>query len=170
MASLIVLILLLVRELSCSAIWLRSLHFAMLLNLLGLMGAYAAGSCREVRTSLYTWVLLVGIFTYIALHVLFFKHLAPEWFRQSFMDVQVFWKDSLARIFNKGHNTIDESDASAHENKEELEQICSFLLVLATLSTTVTYAAGLNTPGGFWRDVHLILMSNRMLILCVSRN
>ena len=38
MASLIVLILLLVRKLSCNAIWLRSLHFAMLLNLLGLMG------------------------------------------------------------------------------------------------------------------------------------
>jgi hypothetical protein len=81
-------------------------------------------------------VLLVGNFTYIGLHVVFFKHLALEWFRQSFIDAQVFWKDSLARIFNKGHNTIDEPYASAQENKEELEQIRSFLFVLATLSTT----------------------------------
>lgn len=39
MASFIVLILLLVRELSCNAIWLHSLQFAMFLGLLGLMGA-----------------------------------------------------------------------------------------------------------------------------------
>ncbi|TVU03308.1 hypothetical protein EJB05_51155, partial [Eragrostis curvula] len=152
MASLIVLILLLVKELNRNAIWLRSLHFAMLLNLFGLMGAYAAGSCREVRTSLYTWVLLVGIFTYIALHVVFFRHLAPGWFRQTFIDVQMFWKASVAHIFNKDTNTIDELDASYQENNEELEQKRSLLLVLATLSTTVTYAAGLNPPGGFWPD------------------
>ncbi|KAK3129001.1 hypothetical protein QOZ80_6BG0469910 [Eleusine coracana subsp. coracana] len=152
MASLIVLILLLINKLSCNAIWLRSLHFAMLLNLLGLMGAYAAGSCREVRTSLYTWVLLVGIFTYMALHVVFFKHLAPEWFRKTCIDVQMFWKDSLSHIFNKGHNTIDEPDTSVQENKEELEQNRGCLLVLATLSTNVTYAAGLNPPGGFWPE------------------
>ncbi|KAF8657375.1 hypothetical protein HU200_060147 [Digitaria exilis] len=152
MASLIVLILLLVRELSRNAIWLRSLHFAMLLNLLGLMGAYAAGSCRQIKTSLYTWVLLVGIFTYVVLHVVFFQHLASEWLRQTLMDVQRSWKDYLARMFGKNHSTTEELDASVKEKKDELEQKRSLLLVLATLSTTVTYAAGLNPPGGFWPD------------------
>jgi hypothetical protein len=153
MASLIVLILLLVRKLSCNAIWLRSLHFAMLLNLLGLMGAYAAGSCRQIRTSMYTWVLLVGVFTYIVLHVVFFQHLASPWLQQTLMDVQRSWNDSLARMFSKSQSiTDDELDASVQEKKEELEQKRSLLLVLATLSTTVTYAAGLNPPGGFWPD------------------
>nr|CAB3467856.1 unnamed protein product [Digitaria exilis] len=152
MASLIVLILLLVRELSRNAIWLRSLHFAMLLNLLGLMGAYAAGSCRQIRTSLYTWVLLVGIFTYVVLHVVFFQHLASEWLRQTLMDVQRSWKDYLALMFGENHSTTEELDASVKEKKDELEQKRSLLLVLATLSTTVTYAAGLNPPGGFWPD------------------
>ncbi|CAN6207914.1 unnamed protein product [Urochloa humidicola] len=152
MASLIVLILLLVRELSHNAVWLRSLHFAMLLNLLGLMGAYAAGSCRQIRTSLYTWVLLVGIFAYIALHVVFFQHLASEWLRETLMDVQRSWKDYLAHIFGKKQNTTEEPDASVKEKKDELEQRRSLLLVLATLSTTVTYSAGLNPPGGFWPD------------------
>ena len=152
MASLIVLILLLVRELSRNAIWLRSLHFAMLLNLLGLMGAYAAGSCRQIRTSLYTWVLLVGIFTYIALHVVFFQHLASEWLRQTLMDVQRSWKEYLAHMFGKNKSTTEEPAASVKEKKDELEQKRSLLLVLATLSTTVTYAAGLNPPGGFWPD------------------
>ncbi|KXG19831.1 hypothetical protein SORBI_3010G122900 [Sorghum bicolor] len=153
MASLIVLILLLVRKLSCNAIWLRSLHFAMLLNLLGLMGAYAAGSCRQIRTSLYTWVLLVGVFTYIVLHVVFFRHLASPWLQQTLMDVQRSCNDSLARMFSKSQSIKDdEPDASVQEKKEELEQKRSLLLVLATLSTTVTYAAGLNPPGGFWPD------------------
>ncbi|CAN6221598.1 unnamed protein product [Urochloa humidicola] len=153
MASLIVLMLLLVRELSRNVVWLRSLHFAMLLNLLGLMGAYAAGSCREIRTSLYTWVLLVGIFAYIALHVVFFQHLASEWLRETLMDVQRYWKDYLACIFGKNRSTTEEPDASVlKEKKDELEQRRSLLLVLATLSTTVTYSAGLNPPGGFWPD------------------
>jgi hypothetical protein len=42
-ASLIVLVLLLVRELSRNVVWLQALQFAMVLGLLGLMGAYAAG-------------------------------------------------------------------------------------------------------------------------------
>ncbi|XP_073360033.1 uncharacterized protein [Aegilops tauschii subsp. strangulata] len=128
MASLIVPILLLVRELSRNAIWLRSLQFAMLVNLLGLMGAYAAGSCREVRTSVYIWVLLAGIFTYVALHVVFFRHLAPEWLRDIFRNIQRFWEDSIAQVFSRRH------------------------LWPATLAATVTYTAGLSPPGGFWPD------------------
>lgn len=163
MASLIVLMLLLVRRLSCHAVWLRSLHLAMLLNLLGLMGAYAAGSCREIRTSLYTWALLAGVFTYVALHVVFFRHLASPWLRQKLMGVQRSWKDTLARVFRsvtddepEGRRKREEPeqmpDASRVQEKEaeELEQKRGMLLVLATLSTTVTYAAGLNPPGGFW--------------------
>ncbi|KAJ1259053.1 hypothetical protein BS78_10G123800 [Paspalum vaginatum] len=68
------------------------------------------------------------------------------------MDVQRSWKDSLAYMFSKSHRTTDETDVSVQEKKEELEQKRSLLLVLATLSTTVTYAAGLNPPGGFWPD------------------
>jgi hypothetical protein len=98
-ASLIVLILLLVRELNCNAVWLRALQFAMVLGLLGLMRAYAAGSCREVRTSVYIWVLLVGIFAYVTLHVIFFRHLAPKWLRDMFMGIRKLWKDFLGKIF-----------------------------------------------------------------------
>ncbi|XP_015693553.1 uncharacterized protein LOC102717260 [Oryza brachyantha] len=143
-ASLIVLILLLVRELSRNAIWLRSLQFAMVLGLLGLMGAYAAGSCREVRTSIYIWALLVGIFAYITLHVIFLRHLAPGWLRELFDGIRRHWKETLERIFKNPQSIPDEP--------KNLEQNRSFLLVLATLAATVTYTAGLNPPGGFWPD------------------
>ncbi|KAL6596600.1 hypothetical protein ACP70R_047243 [Stipagrostis hirtigluma subsp. patula] len=159
MASLVVLILLLVRELSRNAVWLRSLQFAMLFSLLGLMGAYAAGSCREFRTSVYIWVLLVGIFAYVTFHVVFFKHLAPQWLKEMFKDIRAYWKDILGRIFSKTQSTTNEpenptneAEAQAAAEGEELERKRSFLLVLATLAATVTYVAGLSPPGGFWAD------------------
>ncbi|CAN6170217.1 unnamed protein product [Urochloa humidicola] len=149
-SSLIVLILLLMKELSRNAVWLRALQFAMVLGLLGLMGAYAAGSCREVRTSVYIWVLLVGIFVYVTLHVIFFRLLAPTWLRDMFMDIRRLWKDFLGRIFKNAQSTTDEQEPS--DKMEELEQNRSFLLVLATLAATVTYVAGISPPGGFWPD------------------
>ncbi|TVU03309.1 hypothetical protein EJB05_51156, partial [Eragrostis curvula] len=148
-ASLIVLILLLIRKLSRNAVWLRSLQFAMLLGLLGLMGAYAAGSCRELRTSVYIWVLLVGIFAYVTFHVVFFKHVAPQWLKQMCQDIRKYWKG----IFRETENTTNEPETpTAHNESEELERNRSFLLVLATLAATVTYVAGLSPPGGFWPD------------------
>uniref|UniRef100_A0A8R7V2G8 PGG domain-containing protein n=1 Tax=Triticum urartu TaxID=4572 RepID=A0A8R7V2G8_TRIUA len=98
-ASLMVLILLLLRELTHKAVWLRALQFAMILGLLGLMGAYAAGSCREVKTSVYIWVLLVGIFTYVTLHVVFFKHLAPKKLQVLLSGISESWKETLRHIF-----------------------------------------------------------------------
>nr|CAB3467855.1 unnamed protein product [Digitaria exilis] len=149
-ASLIVLILLLVRELNRNTVWLRALQFAMVLGLLGLMGAYAAGSCREVRTSVYIWVLLVSIFAYVTLHVIFFRHLAPKWLQDIFISIRRLWKDFLGRIFKNAQGTTDEPEPS--DKMEELEQNRSFLLVLATLAATVTYVAGISPPGGFWSD------------------
>uniref|UniRef100_A0A453RCR8 PGG domain-containing protein n=1 Tax=Aegilops tauschii subsp. strangulata TaxID=200361 RepID=A0A453RCR8_AEGTS len=111
-ASLMVLILLLMRELTHKAVWLRALQFAMILGLVGLMGAYAAGSCREVRTSVYIWVLLLGIFTYVTLHVVFFKHLAPQCLRDMFGGIRAYWKNTLGRIMTPGSGrTADEQGA-----------------------------------------------------------
>lgn len=99
---------------------------------------------------MYIWILLVGIFTYVALHVVFFRHLAPEWLREIFRDVQRFWDESIAHIFIRRHNVTGEPDAPIQDKKEELEQNRSFLLVAATLVAAVTYSAGLSPPGGFW--------------------
>jgi hypothetical protein len=158
-ASLMVLILLLVRELSRNAVWLRSLQLAMVLGLLGLMGAFAAGSCREVRTSVYIWVLMLGIFAYITLHVVFFLHFAPPWLRDMLLGIRKRWKETLGHVFMmpEQEGTADEQETPdqvelERNRTEELERNRSSLLVLATLAATVTYTAGLSPPGGFWSD------------------
>ncbi|XP_051203663.1 uncharacterized protein [Lolium perenne] len=156
-ASLMVLILLLVSEVRRSnAVWLRSLQLAMVLGLLGLMGAFAAGSCREVRTSVYIWVLLLGIFAYVTLHVVLFLHFA--WLRDVFSRICKRWKQILGLIFRVGSERIADAQGAPEQQEEEeedgddLERNRSSLLVLATLAATVTYAAGLSPPGGFWSD------------------
>ncbi|XBH99130.1 hypothetical protein VPH35_128543 [Triticum aestivum] len=119
-ASLMVLILLLMRELTHKAVWLRTLQFAMILGLLGLMGAYAAGSCREVRTSVYIWVLLLGIFAYVTLHVVFFKHLAPQCLRDMFWGIRAYWKNTLGHIMTPGSGKTADEQGPAGQLEERI--------------------------------------------------
>ena len=57
-ASLVIVNLLLVRSLCHRRRWLRALQAAMMLDQFGLMGAYAAGSCRDEAMSAYVFVLV----------------------------------------------------------------------------------------------------------------
>uniref|UniRef100_A0A453KAJ2 PGG domain-containing protein n=1 Tax=Aegilops tauschii subsp. strangulata TaxID=200361 RepID=A0A453KAJ2_AEGTS len=68
-ASLVIMVLLLIKRVSDTPPALLALHAAMILDLFGLMGAYAAGSCRRVRTSAYILALVVGVSAYIAVLV-----------------------------------------------------------------------------------------------------
>ncbi|TVU03303.1 hypothetical protein EJB05_51150, partial [Eragrostis curvula] len=70
MASMVMVILLLNNTISNYKRSLLSMKTAMVLNLLGLLGAYAAGSCRKLTTSAYIFALVVAVFIYIVIHVL----------------------------------------------------------------------------------------------------
>uniref|UniRef100_A0A8R7R0I0 PGG domain-containing protein n=3 Tax=Triticum urartu TaxID=4572 RepID=A0A8R7R0I0_TRIUA len=48
------------------------LEVAMILVLFGLMGAYAAGSCRDVDTSIYAMALAGVVLIYVVIHVIIF--------------------------------------------------------------------------------------------------
>ncbi|VAI62338.1 unnamed protein product [Triticum turgidum subsp. durum] len=48
------------------------LEAAMILDLFGLIGAYAAGSCRNVNTSIYAMALAGAVLIYVVIHVVFF--------------------------------------------------------------------------------------------------
>ncbi|KAL6596686.1 hypothetical protein ACP70R_047329 [Stipagrostis hirtigluma subsp. patula] len=50
----------------------HTLEVAMILDLFGLMGAYAAGSCRDVSTSIYVIALAGAVLVYVVIHVVFF--------------------------------------------------------------------------------------------------
>ncbi|PVH61392.1 hypothetical protein PAHAL_3G023100 [Panicum hallii] len=129
-ASIITVNLLLVHSLSRRRWWLRALQAAMILDQLGLMGAYAAGSCRDVAMSAYIVALVAMVSSYVCAHVLLFTLCA------------------LRRHDSGG----DGEDVMPEEAHEAVERSRKYLLIFATLVATVTYQAGLSTPGGFLSD------------------
>jgi len=70
MASVVIVILLLNSTRSKYKRSLLPMKTAMVLDLLALLGAYAAGSYRKLKTSIYVFALVIAIFMYIVIHIL----------------------------------------------------------------------------------------------------
>lgn len=51
---------------------LHVLEAAMILDLFSLMGAYAAGSCRDTSTSIYIVAMAGAVLIYVVIHIIFF--------------------------------------------------------------------------------------------------
>ncbi|KAL6596689.1 hypothetical protein ACP70R_047332 [Stipagrostis hirtigluma subsp. patula] len=148
-ASLLIIILLLDKKLS----WQISVRFVALYGLtvaalLGLMGAYAAGSCRELDDTTYVVCLIGGVLAYIFLQVAITKAINCD------------LKDCLTR-FQKIKNFLaclqnqtNQHQGSSRETQSEeaMEKARSLVLLLATLVVSITYQAGLDPPGGLWPD------------------
>jgi hypothetical protein len=75
-ASLVVIMFLLDRRISNNPVGLTVLRSAMLLDLLALMAAFAAGSCRDVVASIYVSALFALVFAYVAIQVSMERKLA----------------------------------------------------------------------------------------------
>uniref|UniRef100_A0A453PX47 PGG domain-containing protein n=1 Tax=Aegilops tauschii subsp. strangulata TaxID=200361 RepID=A0A453PX47_AEGTS len=96
------------------------LEAAMILDLFGLIGAYAAGSCRDVSSSIYVMALAGAALIYVVIHIVFFTL------------------------------ELDHKDKKADEQEDELlEKRRKRLLLFTILAATITYQAGLTPPGGF---------------------
>uniref|UniRef100_A0ACD5VCF3 Uncharacterized protein n=1 Tax=Avena sativa TaxID=4498 RepID=A0ACD5VCF3_AVESA len=124
-ASLVVNLLLLVLNEKRTA-WLAALRVVMVLDLLGLMGAFATGSCEDVPTTVYVSTLLVALAAYVGIHILL------AWYEEE----------------ETSHAAAEVSPDDALRLKEQRK----VLLLLATFATGISYAAGLSPPGGFRDD------------------
>uniref|UniRef100_J3N5Y6 PGG domain-containing protein n=1 Tax=Oryza brachyantha TaxID=4533 RepID=J3N5Y6_ORYBR len=123
---------------------------AMILDLFGLIGAYAAGSCRQASKSVYVSVLVLPVFLYVGVHVLVFM-----------LDVSPTWATWRERVREKLEQCVPgwlknllELEEHVEEEEEEwkLEKRRKLLLLVAILAASLTYEAGMNPPGGFWQE------------------
>ncbi|KAK3132227.1 hypothetical protein QOZ80_6AG0517870 [Eleusine coracana subsp. coracana] len=143
-ASLVLIILLLSKHVTRQKLWLRSIQFTMILDLFSLMGAYAAGSCRAVKSSIYIWVLVLAVFVYILIHILVSTRVISKELKQGV-------KSMLQQILSKNWGVhVNNMDSRQEKDVEEARK---FILMLVTFAASVTYQAGLSPPGGFWNEM-----------------
>ncbi|VAI50628.1 unnamed protein product [Triticum turgidum subsp. durum] len=125
-ASLVVSLLLLVLHKGGSYhYWLRPV---MVIDLFGLMGAYAAGSSRDKFTTVCAAVMVAGLAAYVTV--------AFIWY--------VLRHATGGTAANKKEESPDQEAAALAEHE--------ILMVLAIFVATVAYVAAMNPPGGFWRS------------------
>ncbi|KAG8050695.1 hypothetical protein GUJ93_ZPchr0009g1302 [Zizania palustris] len=151
-ASLVILILLLSNIFSTQGIKYCALQVAMILDLFGLIGAYAAGSCRQASKSVYVSVLVLPVFLYVGIHVLVFMlEVSPTCAtrRTQFREkLELCVPDWLKKLLELPEHVEEEEEAM----EWKLEKRRKLLLLLAIFAASLTYEAGMNPPGGFWQE------------------
>ncbi|XP_044444278.1 uncharacterized protein [Triticum aestivum] len=143
-------------------VWTVVLRVVMVLDLLGLMGAYGAGSCRDAFTTIYAGVtffllvlIIIAVFFYVSVNGGGGDNSSSKNNTSSHpVSVSIPIYDPKS---NPDSNSIPisvsksnpDSNLNLETKKEEKEKI-NVLMLLATFVVTITYVAGLNPPGGFW--------------------
>ncbi|KAF7091647.1 hypothetical protein CFC21_094200 [Triticum aestivum] len=100
----------------------------MVIDLFGLMGAYAAGSSRDKFTTVCAAVMVAGLAAYVTVAFLWY----------------VLRRATGGTAANKKEESPDQEAAALAEHE--------ILMVLAIFVATVAYVAAMNPPGGFWRS------------------
>lgn len=175
MASVALIVLLVNPNLYRPGIRCYALYVCMVAGMFGLMGAYAAGSSRDVRTSIYVLTLVAAVFAFVAMEVFIF------WIRPYFhLCVDDIGGSGVCNICSRRKNTtLEESPPSnsrssreknggagrcekqatktsvekAQQQKEDSDKNKrEYLMLLGVLAASVTYQTGLKPPGGLWQD------------------
>uniref|UniRef100_A0A453RD70 PGG domain-containing protein n=1 Tax=Aegilops tauschii subsp. strangulata TaxID=200361 RepID=A0A453RD70_AEGTS len=166
-ASLVVNLLLLVLNERRTA-WLAVLRFVMVLDLLGLMGAFATGSCEDLPTTVYVSTLVVALAAYVGIHILLATYAPSEAGQTSPSQVVVREKErpddnqtesqsssparELLATSGGGWQGSLADEVNTGNKNEGIEKAKSLILLLATLAATITYQAGMDPPGGVWQE------------------
>ncbi|RLN27884.1 uncharacterized protein C2845_PM05G21880 [Panicum miliaceum] len=179
-ASLLILVMLLEKKLCFSQqVRSRELYGLIAVTLLGLVAAYAAGSSRQIDTTVYVTSLVGAVVVCVLVQVVFFVLLfnsndngsggrrgqqqqAQDPDNGNGSDEQQTHgpnnsndSDEQQQEETQGLQTRSGNDSDQHEVEEQtkaLEKARSLVLLLATLAAAITYQAGLNPPGGFWQS------------------
>ncbi|VAI85274.1 unnamed protein product [Triticum turgidum subsp. durum] len=133
MASVTLIVLLVNPTLYKPGIRCYALYVCMVMGMFGLMGAYAAGSSRHVRTSIYVLTLVAAVFAFVTFQVLIF------WIQN--------WRKGQPKEEEKGTE-----DKVTEDKGTEEKDLREYLMLLGVLAASVTYQSGLKPPGGLWQD------------------
>jgi hypothetical protein len=118
-----------------------------IIDLVGLMGAFLAGSSRRVSTSIYVLLLILAVLLCIALLVALDLSDTARSLAEWFMSMIGADEDNA----DAGGLSIRAVGARQGRDMWE-EKLTKYLLLLAALTASVTYPAAMSPPGGLWSD------------------
>uniref|UniRef100_A0A3B6SDL4 PGG domain-containing protein n=1 Tax=Triticum aestivum TaxID=4565 RepID=A0A3B6SDL4_WHEAT len=147
MVSLAVILILMNPKLYKKSIQSNALHVCIIVGLLGLMGAYAAGSCRLLRTSIYVFALVAAVVAFLVLQILFYLYADSPHLSQ-----RICLKGLLEQLSPSSAPTGAGGEDEGDWRQQERYQLRKSLMLLGILAASVTYQAGLAPPGGTWGD------------------
>ncbi|XP_010229868.2 uncharacterized protein LOC100826400 [Brachypodium distachyon] len=159
-SSVAVIVLLVNRESCEHGIKSYALHVCLVADLVGLLITYSAGSCRKAKPVIYLIVIASAVLLCLAIQVLVLSSTQDAlegpvtWLRRWLLKIFHLETDS-ERLPGSSDGTNNESNTPGsvpqiNEKKERKRQ--KYLMMLAVLSASIAYQAGLNPPGGFWPD------------------
>ncbi|KAF7081813.1 hypothetical protein CFC21_085723 [Triticum aestivum] len=145
--------------------WWYVLYGEILATLLGLLVAYALGSCRKTHSTIYVFCLVLPVLLYTLIQLLIQRycwdklvglakkiqrHLTCCWtglssgFNLCWNGLRSCWTDPIQQNARRQDNS--------GTGTAPAQMAHTMVLLLATLAVTITYQAGMNPPGGFWPD------------------
>uniref|UniRef100_A0A453GJU2 PGG domain-containing protein n=1 Tax=Aegilops tauschii subsp. strangulata TaxID=200361 RepID=A0A453GJU2_AEGTS len=130
MASVTLIVLLVNPTLYKPGIRCYALYVCTVVSMFGLMGAYAAGSSRHLRTSIYVFTLVAAVFAFLTIQVVIF----------------------LMQNHRRGPTVNVSSGKVASDTGTEEKNLREYLMPIGVLAASVTYQTGLKPPGGLWQD------------------
>jgi len=160
MAYVALIVLLVNPNLYMPGIQCHAFFVCMVVGLFGLMGAYAAGSSRQLQTSIYVLVLFTLVFTCVTswVVILLIGRLM-EHRRHNKGDGPSVGDGGVARTDNTDAAPEQDNDKEEKRKKEEEkkkkkeeEKKKEYLMLLGVLAASVAYQSGLKPPGGLWQD------------------
>ncbi|TKV99803.1 hypothetical protein SEVIR_8G067700v4 [Setaria viridis] len=129
----------------------RPLQAAMVLDLLSLMGAYAAGTCRDTFTTIYSSLLVSTVVVYLMVQMAMASRFTDSSSGSVIVGkVEEQQLPELLAASQPGKNPDSGSGTGVVEEEEERLRKRKVLMLLATFAVSITYVAGLSSPGGFW--------------------
>ncbi|XP_062182166.1 uncharacterized protein LOC133886496 [Phragmites australis] len=125
-----------------------ALYGLIITALLGLGGAYAAGSCRDSKHTAYVLGLGVPLVAYI------FSWRLLSTYLPCIGTIEDGCRSGRVPLISWLENFLSKRKSWLPKciKDEDLEQRREFIQLLAILAATITYQAGVDPPGGVWSD------------------
>uniref|UniRef100_M8CD00 PGG domain-containing protein n=1 Tax=Aegilops tauschii TaxID=37682 RepID=M8CD00_AEGTA len=161
-ASLVLIILLLSKSVTNQRMWLHSMQLTMTLDLFSLLGAYAAGSCRTLKSSIYILVLVLAVIIYVGIRTLVSTRFIPRELKQN---LQTMINSVLNQQSSLGRQESIPLETAVEEARCCRDLATSFFVVSIFFIVWISFAilAGffVQGPVANWLQKKIIPLSNK---------